>query len=535
MDFVPIVFGIIGGLALFLYGITLLSSGLQKAAGEKLKELIERLTNNKIKAVGVGAIVTAIIQSSSITTVTLVGLINAGLISLEQAIPIIMGANIGTTVTAQLIAFKIGGFALPVIAIGFAINILAKKPAHKYVGQIILGFGLLFLGMTTMSSGVKPLRSDPAMLSMLQSFGAVPGLGILAGAGFTAIIQSSSATSGLVIAMASEQLLDLNAAIAIIIGANIGTCITVLLASFGATLTSKRAALSHIIFNLIGAAIFFVLFVPFAQLVSVTAADLPRQIANAHLIFNVSSTLIMLPFVGLFAFAVKKILPGKEIEIDGGVKYLDERVLNAPSIAIGQAEKEALRMGQLALSTLEDSYTAFRKNDLKLVKIVEKKEDAIDLLDNAIELFLTKVTQRELSREQSGKAGALVHAISDIERVSDHANNIGELAEIKAREKSVFSKKAQLELEELFKKSIDSYRKAIFVMANKDKKIAAQVFALEQEIDGLTKQFEQNHFDRLKSKKCDPEAGIVFIEVLRNLERISDHAHNISMATIHGF
>jgi len=535
VDLVPIIFGVVGGLALFLYGITLLSNGLQKAAGERLRGLIEKLTNNRLKAVGVGAVVTAIVQSSSITTVTLVGLINAGLISLTQAIPIIMGANIGTTVTAQLIAFKLGGFALPIIAIGFLITTIAKKPSYKYLGQIILGFGLLFLGMSTMSSGMKPLRSDPMMLDFLQSLGAVPLFGIAAGAIFTAILQSSSATSGLVIAMASEQLLDLNGAVALIIGANIGTCITILFASFGASLTSKRAALSHIIFNILGAAIFFAVFAPFVSLVSLTATELPRQIANAHMIFNISATVLMVPFVGLFVKAVTTILPGKEIRIDSGIRFLDKRTLNTPAIALGQAEKEAKRMGKLALSTLEDSFVAFKNNDLRMVKVVEKKEDAVDELDNAIEAFLTKVTQKELSREQSKKTSALVHSISDMERISDHANNIGELSELKTCEKIVFSKQAMCELEELFAKSFDSYRKALSVMVSKNPHVAEQVFALEREIDGLTAQFEQNHFDRLKNSKCDPKASVVFAEMLRNLERISDHAHNIAMASSQGF
>ena len=305
MDVIPIVFGMVGGLALFLYGMTLLSTGLQKAAGDKLRVWIEKLTNNKLKGVGVGALVTAIVQSSSITTVTLVGLINAGLISLGQSIPVIMGANIGTTITAQLIAFKIGAFSLPIIAIGFALNAICKRPSHRYIGQIIMGFGLLFLGMTTMSIGLKPLRTDPLALALLAEFGQIPLFGVAAGAVFTALIQSSSATTGLVIAMASEQLLDLPGAIAIIIGANIGTCITVVLASLGATLTSKRAALSHVLFNLAGAAIFLAIFSPFVSLVTLTAANLPRQIANAHLIFNVSMVVIMLPCVAVFVIVVK--------------------------------------------------------------------------------------------------------------------------------------------------------------------------------------------------------------------------------------
>jgi len=535
VDFIQIGFGLVGGLALFLYGMTLLSHGLQKAAGDKLRAWIEKLTRSKLRGVAVGAGVTAIIQSSSITTVTLVGLINAGLLSLEQAIPIIMGANIGTTVTAQLIAFNVGIFALPIIAIGFVLTMVGKRPSHRYIGQIILGFGLLFLGMNTMSAGLKPLRSDPFIMAQLASFGSAPFLGVSAGAIFTALIQSSSATTGLVIVMASEELIDLPAAISIIIGANIGTCITILFASIGATLTSKRAALSHIVFNVLGAAIFLAVFYPFVSMISLTAVDLPRQIANAHLIFNLSTTLLMLPFVAVLVFIVKTVLPGKEIKIDGGVKYLDKRTLSTPSIAISQAEKEVERMGRMSLSALDNVTKAFKSNDLGLVKVVEKEEEAIDELDNIIESFLVKITRRELSKKQAKRVASLIHSISDIERVSDHANNIGELTERKIKEKLVFSKQAQKELEVIFKKSRSSFAKSINVLVSSNKKLAQNVFDLESEIDVLQKQFEQNNFERTNNGKCNAKSSVVFAEIIRNLERISDHAHNISIATIHGF
>jgi phosphate:Na+ symporter len=535
VDFVPIVFGLVGGLALFLYGMSLLSRGLQKAAGDRLRLWIEKLTRSRLRGVGVGALVTAVIQSSSITTVTLVGLINAGLLSLGQAVPIIMGANIGTTLTAQLIAFKVGALALPIIAVGFALTVLGRKASHRYFGQVILGFGLLFLGMNTMSGAVKPLRTDPSMMALLSGLGSPPIFGISVGAIFTAIIQSSSATSGLVIAMASENLLDLPAAIAIIIGANIGTCATVLLASIGSTLTSKRAALSHILFNLIGAAIFFAVFSPFVSLVSLTSNELPRQIANAHLIFNVSATLLMLPFVAALVFAVKALLPGKEIKIDGGVRFLDRRLLSTPGIALSQAEKEAERLGRMSLAALDDAIRAFKESDLGLAKVVQKREDAVDELDDAIEAFLVKLTRRELSKAQAKRVSALVHSISDIERVSDHANNIAELAERKAKEKLSFSKPALRELDVMFRKSRESFAKSVNVLVSGNKKLARQVMALEGEIDGLQAEFEHNNFERTSSKKCNAKASVVFAELIRNLERVSDHAHNISMATTFGF
>ncbi|MCX6798934.1 MAG: Na/Pi cotransporter family protein [Candidatus Diapherotrites archaeon] len=535
LDFVPIIFGIVGGLALFLYGMVLLSNSLQKAAGERLRYWIERLTKSKVRGIVVGAAITAVIQSSSATTVTLVGLINAGLITLEQSIPVIMGANIGTTVTAQLVAFKIGAFVMPIIALGFAMSMLCRKPLYKYLGEVILGFGLLFLGMNVMSDGVRPLQEDAWVIAQLASFGATPVLGIIAGAVFTGIIQSSSATSGLVIAMASQGLLGLPAAIALMIGANIGTCVTVLIASVGLNISSKRAALSHLIFNIVGAAIFFVLFWPFVSIVAMTASDLPRQIANAHLLFNVSTTIVLFSFVGALVFVVKTVIPGKEVRIEGGVKFLDERTLNMPGVALSQAEKEVERMGAIALSTLEDSIKAFKENDLALAKVVEKKERSVDELDDFIGGFLSKVTRLELSNTQAPRADALIHVISDIERISDHANNIGEIAERKIKDKLVFSRQALQEIEVMFVKSRDSYRKALLVIPKKDPELARKVSDIESEIDDLTKQFEQNHFERLESGKCNPKAGVAFTQVLQNLESISDHAKNIAVAVSHGF
>ena len=530
MDLVPVVFGIVGGLALFLYGLLLLSGGLQKIAGDRLKSLIERLTNRRWKGVAIGAGLTAVVQSSSITTVTIVGLINAGLLSLEQAVPVIIGANIGTTITAQLVAFKVGVFAMPILAGGFLLFFSGRKYKHRLLGEVILGFGLLFLGMNLMSAAVSPLKDSSMFMTWVQSFGANPLLGLIVGLAFTAIVQSSSATVALVIAMSMQGLICLPVALPLLLGADIGTCVTVMIASIGARLSAKRAAISHLLFNVLGVIVIFPFLPLFVSLVPLTASDIPRQIANAHTIFKILFALPFFPFIGVLVIVVKKILPGEEVCIDRGVKFLDNRTLRTPAIAISQSEKEVERMGALASSTLDHSIKAFKENDLKLVKVVEKEEDAVDELDNAIEAFLVKITRRELSKDQAKRVAALVHTISDIERVSDHAHNIGELAERKAKEKLVFTKQANIELDEVFKKSRDSYQKAMRVIVTGDRVLAEAVFELEREIDGLTMQYEQNHFDRLKDGKCNPSAGVVFVDTIRNLERISDHARNIAMA-----
>jgi len=535
MNILQIIFGIFGGLAIFLYGVHLLSSNIQRVAGEKLRKLLEKLTNNRLKAAGVGALTTAIVQSSSLTIVTLIGLINAGLLSLEQGIGVMLGAEIGTTLTAQIIAFEIGSFYLPIIAIGFFLTFFTKKRKWKYIGQTILGFGLIFLGMATMSAGVSPLKTEPFFINLLTSFGKTPFFGVIAGAIFTALVQSSSATTGLVIAMGIENVITLPAAIALIFGANIGTCITGQIASIGSNLSSKRLTMAQLLINIIGVSLFFIFLSPFARLISLTSMNLPRQIANAHMFFNIAVTLIMLPFVGILVFIVKKIIRGEEIKVERGVKFLDERTLNMPAIAIKQAEKEIERMGNIALSALKDSIKAFRTNNTKLIEIVDRKENLVDELDDAIEIYLTKITQKELSKSQSKRVAALIHAISDIERVSDHAHNISEMAQRKITEKLRFSKKAMEELNELFDKTKESFVKAMVVLIKKDKKMTKKVFELETEIDVLTEQFEYNDSQRLKTRKCNPRASVIFVSLLRSLERISDHANNIARSTTMGF
>ncbi|MDD5086861.1 MAG: Na/Pi cotransporter family protein [Candidatus Nanoarchaeia archaeon] len=535
MDTLTIVFGIFGGLALFLYGILLLSEGLQKAAGKKLKTILEKLTDRPIKGVFGGALITAIIQSSSITTVTLVGLINAGLMTLESSVGVIIGSNIGTTITAQLIAFKIGKYALPVIALGVLLFLTAKNRKTHYLGQILLGFGILFLGMNLMSEGARPLGESAFFLNMIKNFSNTPILGVLAGAIFTGIIQSSSATSGLVIAMGMENIIDLRAAIAIMIGANIGTCVTVLIASIGSSISSKRAALIHLFFNIFGAIIFIPFISPFINLVSLTSTNLPRQIANAHTLFNVSTTLLILPLIFILIKIVKKIIPGKDIKIYNGTKFLEKRLLNTPSIALSQAGKETIRMAMITKSMLNESKRAFLEDNKELANVVIKKEEAVDEIFRALNDYLEEISQKPLNKKDAKKLAILSHGISDIERVGDHANNIVELFERKKKEKLKFSKYAMDELKEMFEKVEKVYEKAVIALKDDDKNIAEEIDEIEDEVDKKEKHFEENHIKRLRKKICNPSSGIIFVDTLRNLERISDHATNIGNAVIAGF
>ncbi|MFQ6136303.1 MAG: Na/Pi cotransporter family protein [Candidatus Hydrothermarchaeales archaeon] len=534
MELMPIIFGLVGGLALFLYGIYLLSEGLQKAAGDRLKEMLEKMTDRPIKGVVIGATVTSIIQSSSITTVVVIGLINAGLLNLEQSLGVIMGANIGTTVTAQLVAFKVGMYALPMIAIGFVLFFFKRKK-YVYIGQVILGFGLLFLGMNFMKDAVLPLRSDPFSINSLASFGRYPLLGISASAIFTGIIQSSSATTALVVAMGMAEVITLRSAIPLILGANIGTTVTVLLASIGSRLSSKRAAIAHLIFNIIGVLIFLPFLSPFGRLVTLTSPNLPRQIANAHTIFNVATTLILLPFVGVLVIIVTRLLPGEVIKIDRGAKFLDERTLSTPSLALSQASRETARMAKIASEMLELGMKAFESGDKKIFLTVRKEEEVVDELHNHIEKYLTRIAEKDLSKDHSRIHATLTHSITDIERVADHAHNIMELAEKKFDDKLIFSKFADEELHTAFKKVKDGYEKAIKVLEDGDEELGKMVLDIEREVDVMEREFEENHYKRLREGICRPEAGPVFVDMLRNLERISDHSHNIVNAVLIGF
>jgi phosphate:Na+ symporter len=535
MQYTSIIFGLIGGLALFLYGLFFLSEGLQKVAGGKVKKMLERLTDRPLKGVFVGAFTTGVTQSSSVMMVTIIGLINAGLLTLEQAVGVMLGAEIGTTITAQLIAFRIGTFYLPLIAIGFFLYSFSHSSRNRYIGQAILGFGILFLGMAIMKDGVKPFRNEPYILDILANFGKTPIIGIIIGALFTGIVQSSSATTGLVIAMGMENVLTLPAAIALIFGANIGTTVTGLLASIGSNLPAKRTAAAQFIVNISGVAIFVPFISKFAALIATTSPDLPRQIANAHTVFNVTVTLLMLPLVGVLVVIVKKVVPGEEIQIDRGTKYLDDRTLNAPAIALSQVQKEAVNMGKTASEMLDLSIKALENGDPKIFLTIKKKEEGVDEVDNLIEKFLTKIGEKDLSEDQMKFFATLQHSITDIERVADHANNLAEQIQKMHKKKITFSSHANEELHMTYVKVKDAFEKAIKVLEHRDEELGRNVLDIEREIDVLEKEFEENHYKRLERGECKPDAGPIFIDMLRNLERISDHAHNIVNAVLIGF
>ncbi|WP_425448566.1 Na/Pi cotransporter family protein [Dethiothermospora halolimnae] len=527
-----VAFGVLGGLGLFLYGMNIMGTGLQKVAGERLKNLIGILTNNRFMGVIVGALVTAIVQSSSATTVMVVGFVNAGIMKLTQAIGVIMGANIGTTITGQLIAFKLTAIAPIVVAIGVGILIFSSKKKHKQIAEALIGFGILFVGMDLMKESLDPLKESEAFNNALHGLNN-PLIGILVGFAMTVLVQSSSASMGVLLTLGSQGMITIEMALPILYGDNIGTCVTALLSSIGASKTAKRAAVMHLLFNLIGTAIFMlVLRIPIEWAVQeISKNDVSRQIANAHTFFNIINVAILIWFAPLIVKAAKKLVPGED-EDTNGLKYLDARIIETPSIAVGQASKEVLRMGRLVQENLRTSIKAFITKDEKLTHKVFKEEKRINQLESDITEYLVQLYNAPLTDMQNSTVTTLFHTINDLERVGDHADNLAELAQYRIDNKFWFTDNALDELQIMFDKVEHSFKNALIAFKNADPKVAKNVIANEQDIDLLEKQYRANHIDRLNKQKCHPSSGIVFLDVISNLERVADHSSNISISIL---
>lgn len=522
------VFTLFGGLGLFIYGMRLMGEGLERGAGDRLKYLLELLTRNKVMGVLVGALVTSIIQSSSATTVMVVGLVNAGLMDLMQAVGVIMGANIGTTMTAQLIAFKFTKIALPAIGIGVTIQLFGKHKTQKFIGQVVLGFGLLFFGMQTMETALKPLAKMPEFISFMASFSRTPLLGVVAGFLTTGLVQSSSATIGILQALADQGVVNISIALPILFGDNIGTCVTALLSSIGTNITARRTAFIHLTFNIIGT-IIFILILPLVQvLVSYTSADPVRQIANAHTFFNITNTIIQLPFAFLLVKLVTHIIPGKPEIMDRGPKYIDDRLLETPPIALVQVKKEICRMGCLALETLGDTMNIFLYYNEQKGKLAREKESVVNDLARITTRYLALLSRKPLSTGESDQITDMINAVNDMERVGDHAINILELAEYKEEHRLPFSNEAISELVDMSSKVNETFRIAIDAFLDGDKKAANKIIVNEEEIDSMESKLRTHHIKRLNEGKCNPSSGVIFLDIVNNLERVGDHAFNLA-------
>ncbi len=528
-----IAISLIGGLGLFLFGMSYMGEGLQKAAGNKMKDILAALTKNKLMGVLVGALVTGVIQSSSATTVMVVGFVNAGLMNLNQAVGIIMGANIGTTVTAFLVSLNITKVATLMVGIGVFIYLATKKKKVKSFAEVIIGFGILFIGMKFMGNAMEPLESNPKFTGMITNFNN-PFLGILVGFVMTAILQSSSATTGLLIAVSVTGVINFEQAYPIIFGQNIGTCVTALLASIGANKTAKRAAVIHLLFNVCGT-LLFMLFLrkPVQMLVyQIVPVNVPRQIAAGHIFFNIINVIILFPFSGLLVKASEVIISSDEGDSEHITKYIDERILVTPPIALTQSSKEVLHLGRMAYEQFETAIKAFLENNEELAQKVFDLEKKVNELSKVTLEYLVKLDKVSLTNFEKDKLVVLMNTINDIERVGDHADNISELVVYNVDNRVNFSEEAIEEIKTMFYDTLEVYKVALNAIKTISRDDCTRVIEGDNKIDEMYKNLRKNHIDRLNNYICEPKAGVIFLDIIGNLERIGDHSSNIAEAIL---
>jgi phosphate:Na+ symporter len=528
-----IAISLIGGLGLFLFGMSYMGDGLQKAAGSKMKDILAALTKNKLMGVLVGTLVTGVIQSSSATTVMVVGFVNAGLMNLNQAVGIIMGANIGTTVTAFLVSLNITKVATFMVGIGVFVYLVAKKKRIKSIAEIIIGFGILFIGMDIMKDAMGPLEQNKEFIGLMTKF-SNPFLGILVGFVMTAILQSSSATTGILIAVAATGVISFDAAYPIVFGQNIGTCVTALLASIGANKTAKRAAVIHLLFNVTGTLLFMIfLRMPVEWMVlKIVPSNVPQQIAAGHIFFNIINVVIMFPFSNLLVKASELLVKSDGEESDHATKYIDERLLVTPSIALVQAAKEVLHLGNIAYEQFETAITAFFNNDEELVyKVFELEKKVNEVSKEALE-YLVKLDKESMTDIEKDKLVVLMNSINDIERVGDHADNVGEFVLYKIENKVNFSEQAVGEIRAMFEDTMAVFKAALLALKTINCDDCDKVSEIDARIDKAYKILRKNHIERLNNYICEPSAGIIFLDIIGNLERIGDHSSNIAESIV---
>jgi phosphate:Na+ symporter len=541
-----ILFAFIGGLGLFLFGLRFMSDALQSVAGNSMRKILEQGTRTPFRGVLTGALTTALIQSSSATTVLTVGLVNAQLLTLRQAIGVVMGANIGTTLTAFLIGFNLQDFALPIIGVGAVVYMFFKDKKAKLIGQAIFGFGVLFFGLTIMGQGMKPLKDLPYFIELMSNVQNHSELGVLIGMIFTFVVQSSSATIGVLQELAYQGAVTYHQAVPILFGDNIGTTITALLAALGASVAARRTALTHFIFNALGTLIFLPLFLMgiFEKMViwftnyifvllpgfagSWETLNIKLQIAQTHAVFNISNTFIQLPMVAVLAFIVTKLIPDSKEEDLRNVWYIDKRFLNNPAFALSQATRETLRMGELAREAFSNAMEYFNTREHKLYQRSMILEETIDRLEREITDYLVLVSQKNLTSENSHHAYIILQALNDIERVGDHCENIIEQADYAIKTGVTFSGEAQVELQTITDLVDQTLALAMQLFDTKDKEMAHKVIQNEIMIDHLQAEYRKAHIRRLNEGKCNGNNGAVFLDTLSNLERIGDHCNNIA-------
>ena len=545
---VQMIMTLVGGLALFIFGMNFMSDGLQKAAGDKMRAILAMLTKNPVLGVMAGALVTAVLQSSSATTVMVIGFVSAGLMKLPQAISIVLGANIGTTITAQLIAFSIGDYAWAFVAVGFIMYFFFKKKEFvSYLGQTIFGFGVLFVGINIMGDTMEPLASSPVFVDLMMKVQDIPVLGVALGMCMTVIVQSSSATIAVLQNLAStagpdgiSSIIGLQGALPILFGDNIGTTITAVLASIGGSIAAKRTAAAHVIFNLTGT-LLFIWFIPyyadFIQFISPKGPEvevISRQIANAHLCFNLFNTIWFIPIIPILVKVVTKIVPGKDVSrLPSEPVYLDYNVLEQPFVAIHLATKELARLGRMAFDMIVTAQRAFIGNDSAAVKQVMATEETVDALHGKILDYLSAMVARETNTgEQGNTISGLMHVAADIEHIGDHCKNIAEFADSKIKKSYEFSEEAYTEIYTCFDLAKRMTDNSISALETNDAEKARSVREMEIEMNILESELREHHMVRLTQKKCSPEFTVIYTDVIHDIEKIGDYCNNIADAVI---
>ena len=525
-----------GGLGLFLFGIRTMGDGLENAAGAKLKRMLEVLTGNRFLAVLVGFVVTAIIQSSTATTVMVVGFVNAGMMSLAQAVGVIMGANIGTTVTSLLIALNFSSVAAAAVLVGVILMLASKKTVVKNLGAIFTGFGLLFLGIDMMSDSMAPLRDSAGFMNFIVTVSESPLrplFGIILGIVMTAVLQSSSASVGVLQTLAMQGLVPLKFSVFVLFGQNIGTCLTALFSTVGAKKNSKRAAVIHLLFNLIGTGIFILiaLLTPYVEWIEKLSPDPMAQIAISHIVFNIVSTVVMFPFAKVLVKLSCLLVPGKDdSESEMHCKFIDDRLLNTPPFAVMQVSKEVARMAKLARDNFETSaHALINRSDKDLDKVMEN-EEIINYLNHHITSYLVKLNALDITDSDSDYIARVFHAINDIERVGDHAINLAEAAQHNIGEGLKFSDPAREELNQLCGSVVTLLERSMAAFDNQSlgDNEAKELSDLEEHIDALTLECQDSHIFRLNRKECNTEAGMLYLNTITDFERVGDHAINIA-------
>lgn len=540
-------FGFLGGLGMFLYGMNIMADGMQKTAGSKMSSFLGMLTNNRLLAVALGALITAIIQSSGATTVMVVGFVSAGVLNLTQAVGVIMGANIGTTITAWIVsmsqlgdafAFMKPGFYAPcIIGVGALLLVFSKKQKKKTIGEILIGLGLLFMGLDFMSGSISPYTDAPIFAKAFALLGGNPFLGMIIGALVTALLQSSSASVGILQTLAMNGVVTTNAAIYITLGQNIGSCVTAMLSSTGASRTAKRAAVIHLTFNIIGALLFGVLgFVVFALRPSFAASNISAvQISIFHTIFNLTNTALLFPFAnqlvklsGLVVKEKEETLPVEDEEAAATLKHLDERIFESPAFAVDTAALEVVHMGQITMDNVKRALDAILTGNLEEIGDVYKTEKTINNMEKMLTEYLIKVDNLSLTEKQKKVVNNLFYSVSDIERVGDHAENLAEQAEYMVNHHLDFSDTGMRDLEDISGNVVKSFQYAIDARQTGNMDSVRKVSQYEDEVDNLEEELREKHIERLSSGKCEPSSGVVFLDIISNLERISDHAYNLA-------